>query len=64
MRIKTLGIIGIIVLFTGTNVSAQKKKEVINDSNAPLHLLQPNYKVPYGVLTTTEVKADMDRVMS
>lgn len=63
MRIKTLSAIGIMVLCTGLNTYAQKKKEVINDSNAPLHLLQPNYKVPYGVLTTEEVKGDMDRVL-
>lgn len=34
-----------------------------NDSNTPLHLLQPAYKVPYGELTVTEVKSDMDRVL-
>ena len=63
MRIKTLGVIGAMFLFAGTTAVAQKKKEVINDSNAPLHLLQPDYKVPYGVLSTEAVKADMDRVL-
>ena len=62
-RIKTIGAIGAMILFAGTSVYAQKKKEVINDSNAPLHLLQPDYKVPYGVLTTEQIKTDMDRVL-
>ena len=42
---------------------AQKKKETINDSNTPLHLLQPEYKVPYKALSTTEVKTDIDRIL-
>ncbi len=35
----------------------------INDSNTPLHLLQPAYNVPYGELTTAQVKTDIDRVL-
>lgn len=45
-----------------TDAYAQKKGEVKNDSNTPLHLLQPEYKTPYGPLTTSEVKATIDRV--
>lgn len=41
----------------------QKKKEVVNDVNTPLHLLQPDYKVPYGMLSVDEIKKDMDRVL-
>ena len=62
MNIKTLCITGAL-LIAGTGVYAQKKKEVINDSNTPLHLLQPAYKVPYKALSTDEVKKDMDRVL-
>lgn len=36
---------------------------VINDSNTPLHLMQPDYKMPYGVPTVEEVKGHMDRVL-
>lgn len=36
----------------------------INDSTTPLHLLQPNYKTPYGILLPDSVKADMDRVFA
>lgn len=41
----------------------QKKKEVANDSNTPLHLLQPEYKTPYSELKPEQVKNDMDRVL-
>lgn len=35
----------------------------MNDSNTPLHLLQPDYNVPYGVPEISAIKADMDRVL-
>jgi rhamnogalacturonyl hydrolase YesR len=48
---------------TCSGAYAQKKKEAVNDSNTPLHLLQPDYNVPYGTMTVEEVKADMDRIL-
>ena len=36
---------------------------VQNDSNTPLHLLQPDYKIPYGVPAKEDVKADLDRIL-
>ena len=42
---------------------AQKKKAAINDSNTPLHLLQPDYETPYGALSIDEIKKDIDRVL-
>lgn len=63
MNLKTLSMMGALLLLAGTGANAQKKKEALNDSNTPLHLLQPAYKVPYGMLTTEEIKADMDRVL-
>lgn len=62
MTIKTLCLTGALLL-TGISAHAQKKKELINDSNTPLHLLQPAYKVPYKAITPAEVKTDMDRVL-
>lgn len=38
--------------------------QVKNDSNTPLHALQPDYKIPYGVKTPEEVKVVIDRVYS
>lgn len=36
--------------------------EEVNDTKTPLHLLKPDYKIPYGELTADGVKADLDRV--
>ena len=41
-----------------------QQTEEINDSTTPLHLLKPDYKVPYGELTADEVKADLERIFS
>lgn len=49
-------------LTTGTFTSAQNKKAEINDANTPLHLLQPEYKTPYGCLSEEKIKTDLDRV--
>lgn len=43
-------------------VSAQRNVTNANDSNTPLHLLQPDYPVPYGIAKTNDVKATLDRV--
>ena len=32
----------------------------VNDSNTPLHLMQPQYKSSYGVSTPQQVKEKMD----
>ena len=62
MNIKTFCLTGTLLLFS-IGTYAQKKKETINDSNTPLHLLQPEYKIPYKALSTTEVKTDIDRIL-
>ena len=43
--------------------SGNPQAEVINDSNTPLHLLQPDYNIPYGVPDKAQVKADLDRIL-
>lgn len=39
------------------------KAQMVNDSNTPLHLMKPAYRVGYGIPTTDEVKQTMDRVL-
>ena len=41
----------VAALLVALPACAQKKKAVINDSNTPLHLLQPAYPVSYTHLT-------------
>ena len=37
-------------------------QEVQNDATAPLHLMKPAYRIPYGVPKAEDVKTTMDRV--
>lgn len=39
-----------------------QKKEKINDSTTPLHLLEPSYSVPYNIISEEDIKSDLDRV--
>ncbi len=55
---KKLGLIFAFALLMASSAMAQQ-----NDSNSPLHLMQPAYKVPYGILSADDVKASMDRVL-
>lgn len=63
MNIKNLSMMSAFLLIAAGSTYAQKKKEAVNDSNTPLHLMQPAYKVPYGVLKVSDVKSNMDRVL-
>ena len=40
----------------------EEPQVVQNDSNTPLHLLQPDYNIPYGVPDKAAVKVDLDRI--
>ena len=46
-----------VVMFAMVNA------QQVNDSNTPLHLMKPEYKVGYGIPTVSEVKQTMDRVL-
>ena len=62
MNLKTLSMMGTLLFLAGLGAYAQKKN-AMNDSNTPLHLLQPEYKVPYGELSVKDIKSDMDRIL-
>lgn len=40
----------------------QKQQEEVNDMTTPLHLLKPDYKVPYGEVQKDDVRAALDRI--
>ncbi len=50
----------IILCITGWNPQAQVK----NDTNTPLHMLQPDYNTPYGTTRPEDVKAVLDRLFN
>lgn len=47
-----------------STVYAQNKPSLITDSNTPLHLLEPDYNVPYGIPEAGNIKADLDRILA
>lgn len=47
-----------------SSCSSSGNETVLTDSNSPLHLLQPDYKIPYGVPEVKDIKADLDRVLA
>lgn len=51
-----------IVLGLTTSLLAQRNVTNANDSNTPLHLLKPDYPIPYGLVQESDVKAVLDRV--
>lgn len=51
------------ILLTTGKLFAQKSKEIINDFNTPLHLLVPEYNIPYGVPNEKDIKQSLDRVL-
>jgi rhamnogalacturonyl hydrolase YesR/lysophospholipase L1-like esterase len=63
MKNKLLIIIFSIIGFVSEGVPQGKKAEM-NDSNTPLHLLQPEYNTPYGVPVVEKIKSDLDRICS
>ncbi len=58
-------VISVMLALAACGKGEQKAPEPeINDSTTPLHLLQPDYKTPYGQLNPDSVKADIDRVFA
>lgn len=62
----TVGLLG-LTLLANTSLLAQKAPTKTapakaNDTTTPLHLLQPDYPVPYGKTKAEEVKQVLDRV--
>ena len=41
---------------------AQRNVTNANDSNTPLHLLKPDYPIPYGIPKTEEIKVILDKI--
>ena len=54
--------VGLCTFVSCTTNSSSGQSEEVNDSSTPLHLLKPDYKVPYGELSAEDVKGALDRV--
>ncbi|GAB6011465.1 glycoside hydrolase family 88/105 protein [Viscerimonas tarda] len=51
------------LLVSASSAFCQKNQKALNDSNTPLHLLSPDYKIPYEELTEAKIKGTLDRVL-
>ncbi len=58
---KSIGLLPLLILVfaLGSNLYAQEK---ITDTNTPLHLIQPDYPVPYGEIRQEETQEVLNRV--
>lgn len=52
-----------ISLLGNVVLCGQNQKEQANDSNTPLHLLEPDYQNPYGVSSVESIKQLLDRIL-
>ncbi len=52
----------LLLLSSFSLVFAQKNVTKSNDSNTPLHLITPDYPVPYGIIKTEEVTNVLNRI--
>lgn len=51
-------------IFSALLSNGQQSPVKGNDTNLPLHSLQPDYKIPYGKTTPDDVKKTLDRVLT
>jgi rhamnogalacturonyl hydrolase YesR len=51
------------LVISSTGVFCQHNAATMNDSNTPLHLLKPDYQVPYEELSEEKIKTALDRVL-
>ena len=59
---KSILLLGLFLAFACKAQQLITPTEKANDFNTPLHLMKPDYKTPYKILTTDEVKAVLDRI--
>lgn len=63
-HLSLLSAIALLFISACTSAPSSQQAEEINDSNTPLHLLKPDYKVPYGELSADSVRAALDRIFA
>ena len=51
----------LLIAFTA---EAQKNQNKQTDAASPLHLMQPQYSVPYGIPEIKDIESDLDRILT
>lgn len=53
-----------VIAMVALSAPAMAQTAKVTDANTPLHLLAPDYQVPYGVISPDDVKKDLDKVLA
>jgi rhamnogalacturonyl hydrolase YesR len=53
-----------LILFQSLPILSQTTSQKVTDSNTPLHALQPDYPVPYGLSKAEDITAVLNRIYS
>ena len=65
---KNSSVVALVLLFLSVGNCfvgyTQQKQKAQTDSNTPLHLLAPDYKIPYAVIDVQSVKTSLDKVLN
>jgi unsaturated rhamnogalacturonyl hydrolase len=54
----------LLLALTSLTISAQVTQQRATDASAPLHALQPDYPVPYGAMSSDDIKKVLDKVFN
>ena len=54
----------LLFYFVAVPSQAQNKTNKVNDVNTPLHLMEPEYNVPYDIPVAGAIKKDIDRILT
>ena len=60
---KAILVIVLQFFMSSSVVLSQNREPKVNDSHVPLHLLQPNYSIPYGEFDASKVKEKTDQIL-
>jgi unsaturated rhamnogalacturonyl hydrolase len=61
---KSLITILVALVLQSATLAAQEVKIHVTDVNTPLHLLPPDYPVPYGPAKAEDIKSTLDRILA
>lgn len=62
MKMKNMAWLLLLPLLGIQCAKQNPQEEEVNDMTTPLHLLKPDYKVPYGEVNKEDIKAALDRI--
>ena len=62
MKLKNILLATSLLWLPAASLTLSAQEEEVNDMTTPLHLLKPDYKVPYGEVKKEDVRAALERI--